>query len=125
MGSSPDDSAKGSGLDDSLVYINTDRMGEGAGELGRLLISSFLQTLASSPRKPRRMIFVNSGVFLTTEGSDLLDVLQEMEKAGVEIASCGTCLDFYRRKENLRVGRIGNMANTVDWLLEAGKIVCP
>ena len=71
------------------------------------------------------MFFVNSGVFLTTEGSDVLETLTELADAGVEIFSCGTCLDYYRRTENLRVGGVGNMSGTVEGLLGAGKIVIP
>jgi selenium metabolism protein YedF len=108
-----------------LVYINTDRMGMGAEQLGRLLVTSFLETLAASSVMPSRMIFVNSGVFLTTEGSEVLEILERMEKAGVEILSCGTCLDYYRRTDSLRVGKVGNMAGTVEALMSAGKVVSP
>jgi selenium metabolism protein YedF len=108
-----------------VVYVNSDRMGVGAEQLGRLLMSSFLQSLAASSTKPAKMFFVNSGVFLTTEGSEVLDTLKELSDAGVEIFSCGTCLDYYRRTENLRVGNVGNMAGTVDALIGAGKILTP
>jgi selenium metabolism protein YedF len=111
--------------DSTVIYVRSDRMGAGAEQLGRLLMTSFLETLASSPTRPSRMLFVNSGVFLTTEGSDVLDALKRLEAEGVEILSCGTCLDYYRRKDNLRVGKIGNMAGTVETLMNAGKILSP
>ncbi len=113
------------GSDNTVVYVNVDRMGVGAEQLGRLLMTSFLESLDASLVKPSSMIFVNSGVFLTTEGSEVLEVLQRIESAGVEILSCGTCLDYYRRKDNLRVGKIGNMAGTVDLLVNAGKVISP
>ncbi len=113
------------GSDDILVYINSDRMGVGAEQLGRLLVMSFLEMLAASPVMPSRMIFVNSGVFLTTEGSEVIEILERMEQAGVEIFSCGTCLDYYRRTDSLRVGKIGNMGGTVEALMSAGKVVSP
>jgi len=113
------------GLEDFVVYVKSDRMGVGAEQLGRVLMSSFLQALAESDRKPRRILFVNSGVFLTTEGSEVLETLGRLEKAGVEIFSCGTCLEYYRRKDRLSIGKVGNMANTVEALLGAGKVICP
>lgn len=33
---------------------------------------------------------------------------------GVEIVSCGTCLDFFEIKSKLKVGSISNMYNIVD-----------
>ena len=111
--------------DGTVVYIRSDRMAVGAEQLGRLLMTSFLETLASSPAKPARMLFVDSGVFLTTEGSEVLDTLKRIEAAGVEIFSCGTCLDYYRRRDNVRVGKIGNMAGTVETLMNAGRIISP
>jgi selenium metabolism protein YedF len=110
---------------DFVVYINSDRVGVGAEQLGRLLMSSFLRTLAASSNKPGKILFVNSGVYLTTEGSEVLDTLKELADAGVEILSCGTCLDYYRRKEVLRIGAVGNMAGTVDALRGAGKVLTP
>lgn len=109
----------------AVLYVNSDRMGVGSEELGRLLMISFLKTVADSPGKPHRMVFVNSGVFLTTQGSEVLEVLEQLEKTGVEILSCGTCLDYYRRKDTLRVGRVGNMAATVESLLGADRVVSP
>ena len=46
-----------------------------------------------------------------------------LEKEGVEILSCGTCLAFYGIKEKLRVGKVTNMPLTVDSLLTAGKVI--
>jgi intracellular sulfur oxidation DsrE/DsrF family protein len=60
------------------------------------------------------LLFVNSGVFLTTEGSESLEALKELEKRGVEILSCGTCLDYYHLKEKLMVGKVTNMFEIVE-----------
>jgi selenium metabolism protein YedF len=111
--------------ENTVVYVRSDRMGAGEDALGRPLLASFLHTLAASPRKPRRMVFVNRGVFLTTEGSEVLEPLRALERAGVEIFSCGTCLDYFHRKETLAVGKVGNMAGTVESLLTADRVVSP
>jgi hypothetical protein len=68
-------------------------------------------------------LFLNDAVKLTAEGSGVLDSIRLLEEAGVEILSCGTCLDYYQLKDKLKVGLITNMYDTVDSLLSAGKVI--
>jgi selenium metabolism protein YedF len=86
-------------------------------------MKSFLNTLWDHKPRPARLLFHNRGVMLTTESSEVLDTLKLLEKEGVEILSCGTCLAFYGLKDKLRVGRITNMPETVDILLSAGRVI--
>jgi len=106
-----------------VVLIASDRFGTGDDRLGELLMKAFLNTLWDTEPKPARLLFINDGVRLTTEGSEVLDVLGLLEKDGVEIFSCGTCLEYYQLKEQLKVGLVTNMYDTVDSLLAAGKII--
>ena len=53
----------------------------------------------------------------------MLEELQELAKRGVEIFSCGTCLDYYQLKEKLRVGQVTNMYDTVDTILGPFKCI--
>jgi len=62
---------------------------------------------------------------LSSEGSDVLETLKTLSERGVEILSCGTCLDFYGLKENLKVGGISNMFTIAQALLEAERVVRP
>ena len=86
---------------------------------------AFIKTLKDVEPRPARIIFVNSGVFLTTEGSEVIPDLQEFEKMGIEILSCGTCLDFFHRKESLKVGIISNMYDIASSLIQADRVVKP
>lgn len=106
-----------------VVCINTDRFGTGDEELGEILMKAFLNTLWDYQPRPAKLLFINAGVMLTTEGSEVLEALSLLEKEGVEIFSCGTCLDYYGIKEKLRVGKVTNMYETVDALISAGKVV--
>ena len=108
-----------------IVYVNSDIMGVGDEKLGAILIRAFFKTLSDIERKPWRMIFINSGVQLTTEGSEVLETLGTLADQGVEILSCGTCLDFYGLKEKLRVGVVSNMYDIAQSLLDAEKTVQP
>ena len=69
----------------------------------------------------KQQYFFNSGVKLTTEGSPCLDDLEKLQDNGVEIISCGTCLDYYGLKEKLKVGEISNMYTIYETLFNAGK----
>ena len=106
-----------------VVFITTDRLGTGDQQLGKLLMKAFLKTLWDAEPKPAKLLFLNDGVRLTTEGSEVIDSLILLEEAGVEIFSCGTCLEYYQLQEKLVVGSVTNMYDAIDSLLSADKII--
>lgn len=112
-----------SNLTKTVMLIASDKLGSGDEDLGRLLISSFINTLPEARNKPSKILFINQGVMLTVEGSRVLDSLLKLEVEGVQIFSCGTCLNHYQLKDKLKVGKVTNMYDTVDSLLGADKIV--
>ena len=83
----------------TVVVIGADTMGIGNDELGGILIKGFIYALSQQEELPASILFYNGGVRLTTEGSPCLEDLRTLESEGVEILSCGTCLDFYGLKE--------------------------
>ena len=74
---------------------------------------------------PNTMLFYNGGAKLTTEGSESLEDLKSLEAQGVEIMTCGTCLDYYGLKEKLKVGTVTNMYSIVETMNQAGRIIRP
>lgn len=108
-----------------VVYVHTNVMGRGDDELGSILMKGFIKTLKDVDPKPGKIIFVNKGVFLTTTGSELIDDIRALEETGIEILSCGTCLDFFHRKESLEVGIASNMYDITSALMQADKVVMP
>jgi selenium metabolism protein YedF len=102
----------------ATVFIPSDRVGRGDDELGALLMRGFLYALAEAEIQPKRIIFMNSGVKLAVEGSESLDNLRRLAASGVEILACGTCLDFFKIKDKLAVGRVSNMYEIAGFLLE-------
>jgi selenium metabolism protein YedF len=108
-----------------VVQVTGAAMGRGDDELGALLLRSFLKTQAQLDRSPDAVLFYNDGVKLCCEGSPLLDDLRELERAGVEIIACGTCLNFFELGEQLRVGRVTDMLEIAGRLAGAGSIVRP
>jgi len=115
----------GGGPAEVVVYVPSNTMGRGDDALGGILIKGFLKTLRDVDPKPAKIIFVNKGVFLTTEGSELIEDVLELEEMGIEILSCGTCLDFFNRKEKLKVGLASNMFDITSALMQADKVVMP
>jgi selenium metabolism protein YedF len=108
-----------------VVLIANEELGHGPAELGKILMRSFLKTIKDLSPKPEQMIFLNSGVKLVAEGSDLLDDLAALSAQGTDLFACGTCLDYLHLKEKVKVGRISNMTEIAGSLLNAGRVVRP
>ncbi len=106
-----------------IILITSTRLGSGSDELGTVLMKAFLNTLGEAESRPAQILFLNEGVGLTTEGSEVLDTLCQLERSGVGICSCGTCLDYYQLKDKLRVGVVTNMYDTVNTLLAAANVI--
>lgn len=110
---------------DTIVVVSSDRMGSGNDELGKVLIKGFIFAVTQLDTLPKKMLFYNGGATLTAEGSDSLEDLKSLEAQGVEILTCGTCLDYYHLKEKLAVGSVTNMYAIVEAMAEAGRIIRP
>jgi selenium metabolism protein YedF len=108
-----------------VVLVTSDRLGDGPEELGRLLMKNFIITLLDLAELPDRIFFLNSGVLLTTEGSELLEALEKLGNRGVEVLSCGVCLDFFQRKDQLKAGSVTNMFTIAESLVLAGSVIRP
>ncbi|MDY6911130.1 MAG: sulfurtransferase-like selenium metabolism protein YedF [Chloroflexota bacterium] len=113
----------GKSIDATVVCITTNVFGTGSEELGAILMKAFLNTLWDYEPRPATLLFINSGVMLTTEGSEVLESLNLLGQEGVEIFSCGTCLEYYGIKDKLMVGKVTNMYETVVSLMNADKVV--
>ncbi|MEW6624418.1 MAG: sulfurtransferase-like selenium metabolism protein YedF [Bacillota bacterium] len=106
----------------AVILVTSATMGRGSDELGRILTKSFFFTLTETLPLPRAVLFINGGVKLTCEGSHVLEEVISLEKKGVEILSCGTCLDFFRLKEKLCAGSVTNMCNIVEKMMTVKSI---
>ena len=108
-----------------VVAVSSDKMGEGSEELGKVLIKAFFFALTQQDELPGTIIFYNGGVKLRTEGSPVLEDLKNLAAQGVEVISCGTCLNFYQLSEKLAVGEVSNMYDIVEHLRKADVVVKP
>ncbi|MEJ8555343.1 sulfurtransferase-like selenium metabolism protein YedF [Tepidibacter sp. Z1-5] len=109
--------------DSTVVFISSNVMGRGSDELGEILINGFIYTLSQTTPYPKSIIFVNSAVKLTTQNENTIDNLKLLEEEGVEILSCGTCLDYLNLKNMLKVGQISNMYDIVERLRKSSNTI--
>lgn len=117
--------APGSGGFDLVVLMASSTLGEGSQDLGRLLMVAFLKTLGKVTPRPRTLVFLNSGVRLTTTGSEVIEALTALEEQGARIWSCGTCLDYYGLSDKLAVGTVSNMFDIASALVAADRVIRP
>ena len=110
---------------DTVVAIGSAAMGIGNDDLGKTLMKGFIFALSQQDVLPKTILFYNGGASIPTEGSVSLEDLKAMEAQGVEILTCGTCLDFYGLKDKLVVGGVTNMYSIVEKLTKAGKVIKP
>ncbi|MBR0130350.1 MAG: sulfurtransferase-like selenium metabolism protein YedF [Firmicutes bacterium] len=108
-----------------VVSISSDKMGVGDEKLGDILMKSFFFALSQQDKLPKAILFYNGGAKLTIEGSPVLEDIKSMDAQGVEVLTCGTCLDFYGIKDKLAVGGVTNMYSIVEYLENASKVVKP
>jgi selenium metabolism protein YedF len=106
-----------------MVMIASDRMGFGDDELGRKLLVNFITTLKEMGPELWRLVFVNNGVKLTIEGSEVLPILKEYDAEGLHILVCGTCLNHFNLLDKKQVGETTNMLDIVTAMQLADKVI--
>lgn len=108
-----------------VIQVSSDAMGAGSDELGRNLMKAFIYAVTQQDELPATMLFYNGGAHLTCEGSPTLDDLKALAEQGVEILTCGTCLNHYGIADKLAVGEVTNMYVICQKLEQASLIVRP
>jgi len=107
----------------TVYMITQDTLGHGDRELGAVLMKGFIYALLENQPVPKTLLFMNSGVLLTIDSSPVLPHLVALVQGGVEILSCGTCLDFFAVKDKLAVGGVTNMYTIVEAMSAAAKVI--
>lgn len=108
-----------------MAVLSANVMGGGEEKLGKALMKAFVFALTKQDMLPETVMCYNSGAYLTCEGSDSLEDFRALEAEGVNIMTCGTCLDFYGIKEKLAVGTVTNMYDIVETMENAKTVIRP
>ena len=113
----------GTTMQQPTLLCATNVLGVGDDILGAILMKGFLSTLAEWTPRPKEILFLNAGVKLCTKESGALDTLKALEASGVELLICGTCVDFYKIREQIAVGTITNMQRISQSIAQTSKLV--
>ncbi len=108
-----------------IVVLASDKMGEGDDELGHLLMTNFIKALKDLDILPQKMVFYNSGVKLAANGSPVIEHLKDLEKMGVELLLCATCVNHYSIESIVGAGTLSNIYAIAEVMASAGNIVRP
>ncbi|MEN8190319.1 MAG: sulfurtransferase-like selenium metabolism protein YedF [Thermodesulfobacteriota bacterium] len=116
----------GIGPTSGLVYvIPSDTMGSGDDELGWALLQTYIATISEVSPLPEKIFFYNGGVKIVATEGKALEAVKRLAEEGVGIYSCGTCLEFFKLENDLRVGKITNMYDILDSMVRARRLVSP
>ena len=108
-----------------VVAITSECMGTGDDVLGKKLMGSFVYSLTQLDELPATVLLYNGGAHLSCEGSAALEDLRGLAASGVEVLTCGTCLDHYGIADTLAVGEVTNMYVIAQRLCGASHVVRP
>jgi selenium metabolism protein YedF len=108
-----------------VVAITSDKMGDGDDELGRLLISNFIKALKDLDKLPQHIVFYNKGVTLAIKDSPVIEHIKDLEKMGVEVHLCATCVNYYKLEKSIVVGTLSNMYSIAEIMASAGNVIRP
>lgn len=108
-----------------VAVLSSDEMGGGNDELGRILMKGFIYALTQLEELPETILLYNGGARLSVEGSQSLEDLKNLEAQGVNILTCGTCLNFYGLADKLCVGTVTNMYEIAEKMADARLVIRP
>jgi selenium metabolism protein YedF len=110
---------------DFVIAISSDRMGTGDDELGSILMQNFIKAVKDLDKLPSRILFYNKGVTLATRKSPVIRDLADLDKMGVEIILCATCVNHLGIEDQIGTGTLSNMYTIAEIMVSAGKVIRP
>jgi sulfur relay (sulfurtransferase) complex TusBCD TusD component (DsrE family) len=108
---------------DSVLLFTQNGMGAGPEPLPLILAGRYLSLTIESGEYPAKILFYTEGIHLACSGSPVLDQLQLLETKGVELILCKTCLDFFKRTDQVKAGIIGGMGDILEAIQKADKVI--
>ena len=110
---------------DFVIALSSDRMGSGDEELGDMLMNNFIKSIKDLDVLPGKIVIYNRGVMLVKDDSPVIGHLKEIEKMGVKLLLCATCIKFYSLEEHIHIGTQSNMYEIAQTMASASNVVKP
>ena len=110
-------------LADAIILITREGMGFADTVLQHQLLDTYLRLLMENNSLPNAICFYTDGVKLAVEGSPLLDRLSQIERKGVHLIICSTCLNYFELTKKVRVGIVGGMPDIIEAQTRASKVI--
>jgi selenium metabolism protein YedF len=110
---------------DFIIVFTSDKMGEGDDELGHLLIINFIKAIKDLDKLPQKLVFYNKGVTLMIKSSPVIEHLMDLERMGVELLLCATCVNHYSLEASIETGTLSNMYTIAEVMASTGHIIRP
>jgi selenium metabolism protein YedF len=107
----------------TVIVINRNGMGEADQVLGHKLVSTYLKLLDEHDILPGVICFYTEGVHLAIDGSPVLETLKSLEKKGVRLILCSTCVNYYDLAKRVKVGIMGGMGDILEAQQRASKVI--
>jgi len=103
--------------------VTNNGMGNSDKELSTILLANYLKLLIDENLLPNALLFYGEGVKTVVENSPFLETLSLLEKKGVNLIVCKTCLNFYELADKVKVGKIGTMADIIHYQWNVDKVI--
>ena len=108
---------------DTVILVTSNGMGKGPEELQLMLLGKYLQLLGQGEDFPAAICFYTEGVKMVIYGSPVLEQLVALEKKGVRLIVCSTCLNYFGLADKVKIGIVGGMTDILEAQLRAGKVI--
>ena len=92
-------------MKNKVILLASDQLGNGEKELGEGVLETFFTVLKQKEELPVAIFCMNRGVFTLTEESLISLQLADLERKGVDVLACKTCVDYYELNEKLVTGK--------------------
>jgi hypothetical protein len=110
-------------LASTVILVTREGLGSGEPGLQHALVGKYLGLLLAGDLVPQALCFYTEGVHLVCEGSPVLEPLRALEQRGCRLLVCTTCLEFYRLKDQARVGTQCGMPDILNAQIQAAKVI--
>ncbi len=108
---------------ETIILVTRNGMGEAEPALQQKLIQTYIKLLDENNLLMAAICFYADGVRLCVDGSPVLESLQSLERKGVRLILCSTCLNYYQLIDKVRVGIVGGMADIIEAQRQAEKVI--